>query len=157
MSQQQAPWAASFQFSWLRSRRLAVGAMPRCEEHWQALAQQGVTSVLCCCHPDEGPWQPPARWCHAQRPLPDHRNPEALDPAALNRAIDTAMDLYASAPALYLHCWAGVERSPLVAIGLLCRAESLSIWDALAQVRALHPPARPITGHLVVLEGLLCR
>lgn len=69
----------------------------------------------------------------------------------------TALDLYTRAPALYIHCWAGLERSPLVAIGLLCRAESLSIWDGLAQVRALHPSARPITEHLVVLEALLCR
>ena len=143
------------QLNWLRSRRLAIGAMPRCREDWQTLAHQGVGSVLCCCHPDEGPWQPPSHWPQAQLPLPDHRSPEALDPLALDQAIHTALELYAAAPALYLHCWAGVERSPLVAIGLLCRAESLSIWDALAQVRALHPPARPITRHLVTLEALL--
>jgi hypothetical protein len=38
-------------------------------------------------------------------------------------------------PPLYLHCWGGIERSPLLAIGLLCRLEKLTLLDALAQVR----------------------
>lgn len=156
MNQRGAPSLPStYTYSWLRSGRLAIGAMPRSQQHWQALESQGVRSVLSCCDPAEGLWLPPAAWLQAQVPLPDHRNPEALDLAELDRAINTALAFYRDAPALYLHCWAGMERSPLVAVGLLCRAESLSIFDALAQVRTLHPPARPIIRHLVALEELL--
>ena len=149
--------AGAHRCSWLRTGRLIIGAWPRGESHWQSLAGQGVRSVFSCCDPQEGPWQPPAGWQQARITLPDHRNPGAMDPAALDQAITTALQLYRQAPALYLHCWAGMERSPLVAVGLLCRAESLSIFDALAQVRTLHPPSRPITRHLVMLEDLLGR
>jgi hypothetical protein len=31
----------------------------------------------------------------------------------------------------------------------------LPFFDALAQVRSLHPPAKPITRHLMLLESLL--
>jgi len=141
--------------SWLRSGRLVIGAMPTNDDHWRSLERQGVSSVFSCCDPSEGLWQPPSHWQRIQLPLPDHRNPHDLDPTALKRAVDAAWQLYRDTPALYIHCWAGMERSPLVAIGLLCKAESLSIFDALAQVRALHPPARPITSHLVVLEEIL--
>jgi predicted protein tyrosine phosphatase len=141
--------------SWLRSGRLLIGTMPIRDEHWQALDRQGVNSVFSCCDPSEGAWQPPTHWQRVQLPLPDHRNPDDLDVSKLAQAVNTAWQLYRDSPALYLHCWAGMERSPLVAIGLLCKAEGLSIFDALAQVRALHPPARPITRHLVVLEEIL--
>lgn len=129
--------------------------MPQTAEHWQSLASQGVRSVFSCCDPEEGPWQPPPAWKQGRLPLPDHRHRQTPDPERLDQAINTALDLYTNSPALYLHCWAGMERSPLVAVGLLCRAESISIFDALAQVRSLHPAAKPITGHLVVLESLL--
>jgi hypothetical protein len=48
-----------------------------------------------------------------------------------------------------------MERSPLVAIGLLCRAESLNLFEALAQVRSQHPIAKPLIPHLLILETLL--
>ena len=129
--------------------------MPCTADHWQSLASQGVRSVFSCCGPEEGPWQPPLSWHQVQLPLPDHRHPENPDPLLLDQAINTALQFYSNTPALYLHCWAGMERSPLVAVGLLCRAESLSIFDALAQVRRLHRAAKPMTRHLVVLESLL--
>lgn len=73
----------------------------------------------------------------------------------LDQAISAAHDLYRNGLPLYLHCWAGMERSPLVAVGLLCRAESLDLFDALAQVRSQHPIAKPLVSHLVILESLL--
>ena len=75
--------------------------------------------------------------------------------AMLDQAINAALDLYRSGAPLYLHCWAGMERSPLVAIGLLCRAESLNLFEALAQVRSQHPIAKPLIPHLLILEALL--
>lgn len=78
-----------------------------------------------------------------------------MTPELLDQAITTALDLYRTGLPLYLHCWAGEERSPLVAIGLLCRAESLNLFEALAQVRSQHPIANPLVPHLVILEDLL--
>lgn len=77
----------------------------------------------------------------------------------LQEALDRMESMLAAdnAPPLYLHCWAGMERSPLLAVGLLCRQEAMPFFDALAQVRSLHREARPITAHLVVLEKLLSK
>lgn len=142
-------------FTWLRTRKLAIGPMPRTPAHWRTLQQYGVQSIFSCCDPQEGPWQPPPHWRQLRHPLPDHREPEAMTRELLENALTAALDLYRAAPPLYLHCWAGMERSPLVAVGLLCKAESLDVFDALAQVRSQHPIAKPLISHLVILESIL--
>lgn len=141
--------------TWLRTRRLAIGPMPRTPAHWSSLQQQGVQSIFSCCDSEEGPWQPPQHWRQLRHPLPDHRQPTAMTRELLEDALNAALDLYRAAPPLYLHCWAGMERSPLLAVGLLCKSESLDVFDALAQVRAQHPIAKPLIPHLVILETIL--
>lgn len=146
-------------FSWLRTRRLALGGFPQRTEQWQALEAAGIGQVFSCCDPGEGCWTPPGHWRSERLALPDHRGSTVVSATQLEEALDRlqAMLTAEDAPALYLHCWAGMERSPLLAVGLLCRLENLPFFDALAQVRSLHRDARPITAHLVVLEEVLSR
>jgi hypothetical protein len=143
-------------FSWIRSGRLAIGACPRGPGHWQALEASGIQRVFSCCHPSEAPWAPPPHWSARQRPLPDHRSPEPLSEALLRQAIAELEELQALGQGgLYLHCWAGQERSPLMAVALLCRSEGLALLDALALVRRCHPQAQPILAQLALLEQVL--
>jgi hypothetical protein len=143
-------------FSWIRSGRLAIGSFPASPEHWQNLDLQGIRQVFSCCAADEGPWLPPGHFRADRLPLPDHRGPDPLSAALLAEAIERALVLYRHQPGgLLLHCWAGQERSPLLAVALLCRTESLNLFSALAQVRRCHPPAQPLIPHLQLLEQLL--
>lgn len=141
--------------SWIRTARLAIGGYPHSPEHWSSLQGSGIASVLSCCDPSEGPWLPPSELAAAQLALPDHRQQTPLSPALLDQAIGLALPLLAQHPALYLHCWAGLERAPLLAVALLCRAEGLDLFTALAQVRQACPSARPLRQQLVVLEQWL--
>jgi hypothetical protein len=141
--------------TWLRTGKLVIGPMPHTPAHWYSLQQQGVQSIFSCCDPAEGAWQPPSEWRQRQFPLPDHRQPDAMTRELLAGALGAVLDLYLDAPPLYLHCWAGMERSPLLAVGLLCRAEGLDLFDALAQMRSQHPIAKPLVPHLVILESVL--
>lgn len=147
-------------FSWIRSGRLAIGSFPRSPGHWQLLAAQGIGRVFCCCSAAEGHWQPPTDWPAEQLALPDYRHPGTLTPPLLAEAIARVTRLYQQPAApeaggLYLHCWAGQQRSPLLATALLHQSEGISLWEALAQVRRLHPASRPINSQLAVLEELL--
>lgn len=147
-------------FSWIRSGRLAIGGFPDRPLVWQALETAGINRVFSCCHPSEGEWRPPAHWQCEQVPLPDHRHPDPLEPALLADAIERLARLYeigsdAQPAGLYLHCWAGQERSPLLAVALLHCSEHLPLLECLAQVRRLHSLAAPITSQLVLLDSLL--
>jgi hypothetical protein len=144
-------------FSWIRSGRLAIGAFPWGPEQWQSLEAAGIERVFSCCHPSEGPWSPPPHWQACQLPLPDHRVAARLEEPLLRQALALLEQLYSQegSGALYLHCWAGQERSPLMAVALLCRSEAMPLLDALALVRRCHPQARPILAQLALLEQVL--
>ncbi len=142
-------------FSWIRARRLAIGGFPHATEAWQTLQAMGVASVFSCCGCDEGLWQPPPGLHAVQLQLPDHRNQLPLTAALFDQAVDQALVLLERHPALYVHCWAGLERSPLLAVALLCRSEGLDLFTALEQVRRAHPQAQPLPGHLELLERWL--
>ncbi|MCP9884192.1 phosphatase [Synechococcus sp. ATX 2A4] len=60
-----------------------------------------------------------------------------------------------ASPPLYLHCWAGQERSSLLAVALVSKRRHLSLLDALLWVRRTHPNAAPLYPHLEALESLL--
>jgi len=146
---------APLSITWIRSRSLAIGPIPINNHQWESLSNHGIRSVLSCCAANEADWSPPTLWEQRRISLSDHRDPDALQPDHLAQAIDMAIELWTMAPPLYLHCYAGQERSPLVAIGALCRKENLDLFEALAQVKRLHPRTKPLTQHLVLLDELL--
>lgn len=145
-------------YSWVLTQQLAVGPMPSSASHWQQLEAAGLRTRFSCCYPyEQSPVSLPAHWRSDQASLPDHRRQERLDPERLAAALDRAQRLMLDAPPLYLHCLAGIERSPLLAVGLTARQRNLSLLEALDWVRRCHPAARPIYSHLHLLEQVLAR
>lgn len=143
-------------YSWVLTGRLAVGPMPAGEAHWQQLEQAGLRARFSCCYPhEEGPAPVPPHWVSGGVPMPDHRSQEPLEPERLASALAAAERLLHQGAPLYVHCLAGIERSPLIAVGLAARARHLPLFDALDWVRRCHPAALPLVTHLELLERLL--
>lgn len=146
-------------WNWLLPGDLAIGSHPQTDRDWLVLRQAGITAVFNCCFVDEDRHLPtvPAAWGwrSIRCPLPDHRAQVPLSEAALKRALETLCDLYASSGSLYVHCWAGQERSVLMGIGLLALQQRLTIFQALDHTKRQHPPARPLFGQLALLEQVL--
>ncbi len=61
----------------------------------------------------------------------------------LEDAVKALTDLLAAGHTVYLHCTAGVNRSPSVALGYLCRVRGESLGKALARLRRARPEAQP--------------
>ena len=130
--------------------------MPSSTAHWRQLEDAGLRARFSCCYPEEEGLVPlPPHWLSDAVPLPDHRLQEPLDPAVLIAALEHSQRLLHQGAPLYLHCMAGIERSPLVAVGLTARERHLSLFDALDWVRRCHPAAQPIVAHLELLERIL--
>jgi len=149
------PALPSLPYSWVVSGRLAIGPMPRDPAHWQQLEQAGFRSRFSCCYPEEEQCPPPEHWLQGRVSLPDHRRQEPLQPERLQQALEAAESLVLSQPAVYLHCMAGLERSPLVAAGLIARQRSIDLLAALDVIRLCHPRAMPIYSDLDVLDSVL--
>jgi len=142
--------------SWVLNNQLAVGPMPRSDRHWQQLEEAGFRSRFSCCYPEEetGLILPPG-WSSDRVSLPDHREQEPMQESRLILALARAEALVKDAAPVYLHCLAGYERSPLLAVGLTARMRGIDMLAALAWVRRCHPMAMPIYDHLVMMESIL--
>lgn len=145
-------------YSWIKSGQLAIGPMPKSRLHWQQLEADNFNRRFSCCYPFEHIFEPiPSHWTSQEVSLPDHRSQDILSPDVLAHALLTAramMSDYSSGP-LYLHCFAGQERSALLAIGLICLVDNKDLFDSLNHVRECHKIARPIYSQLDLLERLL--
>lgn len=145
-------------YSWIITSRLAIGPMPRSEFHWQQLEEAGFRGRFSCCYPEEEIFVPvPDHWLSDGFSLPDHREQEDLRPEMLEQAIETARNLLNQSKPIYMHCWAGKERSSLMAVALVATLNNKDLFDALEWVRRCHPNASPIYEHLDILEQILKR
>ena len=143
-------------YSWIQSGRFAIGPIPQTPEQWLQLEQAGFRSRFSCCYPEEEIFAAaPSSWLCDRVSLPDHRRQESMKPEQLVRALVKAEAVIESHPATYVHCFAGQERSPLIAVGLLARSQSVDVFTALDRVRLCHPFASPIFRDLDELERLL--
>ncbi|MEX0588815.1 MAG: dual specificity protein phosphatase [Cyanobium sp.] len=140
--------------SWVLRGELAVGPAPLVDEHLHQLEREGLVAVLSLCSEEEA--TPPA--CLAERfhwrrcVLPDHKSCRPPELAELQRAVTLLEELAPLGP-VYVHCQAGVERSPLVCMAWLMRRRHLRLIDALDYLKRVHPPTGPLAEQLACLRA----
>lgn len=144
-------------YSWIITNRLAIGPMPKTFSHWAQLAGDGFQRRFSCCYPYEHIFAAiPDSWNSREVSLPDHRDQNPLDKQTLINALESAKEMLDdSGEPLYLHCFAGQERSALMAIGLVSILEDKDLFDSIAFVRQCHKRAQPLYSHLDILEQVL--
>lgn len=142
--------------NWVLRGELAVGPAPLVEKHLQQLQEQGLMAVLSLCSEQEAPPPPGlAERFHWRRSvLPDHKACRAPELGELSRAVEQLAELAPLGP-VYVHCQAGVERSPLVCMAWLIRRRRLSFIDALDYLKRVHPPTGPLPEQLATLRTWL--
>lgn len=149
--------ASYLHYNWIITNKLAVGPMPKTLAHWDQLQADGFSNRFSCCFPNEHIFAHiPPTWISREVSLPDHRAQVPLEPETLLLALREAEDMLLNLDGpLYLHCFAGQERSVLMAIGLLCIVERKNLFDSIAYVRQCHHNAKPLYSHLDLLEQTL--
>ena len=143
-------------YSWILNHKLAIGPMPRRSFQWSQLEDVGFKARFSCCYSYENVFAPiPSDWSSANIPLPDHRQQESLDEDRLTLALNTAEELIERSAPVYLHCFAGQERSSLMAVGLTAKIQNIDVFSALEWVRRCHPISAPNYEYLEMLEKIL--
>nr|WP_259722613.1 dual specificity protein phosphatase family protein [Synechococcus sp. CS-1328] len=84
--------------------------------------------------------------------LPDPRKGLAPLPQQLRAAVAELDSLLLSGP-VYLHCVAGMERSPLVAMAWLMQHRRMDLHAALVYLSEVHPASRPQVDQLAALQA----
>lgn len=140
-------------FSWLLVDELAIGSAPNSCQDLDRLEREGVRAVLSLCDASEAP--PPHgltdRFVAFRVVLPDHHRGLNPQPAELENAV-AALAILRDFGAVYVHCLAGVERSPLVAMAWLMHRHGLDFMGALDYLQQAHPGSSPLPEQLASLR-----
>ena len=133
-------FSPKFSIDWVLPQQLAVGAFPEAE-HLEILHHQGVQSIISLCAPTEAQLAPKAHslFTCVQFTLPDSRTAAPLTCEDLATAVDLVRQSVMERGMTYVHCLAGVERSPTVCMAYLCRYHHLQLWEALNWLKEIHP------------------
>lgn len=134
---------------------LAVGTAPSRADDLDRLERDGVRAVVSLCSAEEAPLPGgiSERFEWVRLPLPDHKHHCSLTIEQIAVVLAELTRLLAHGP-VYLHCVAGVERSPLVAMAWLIHNRRMSWQAALDYVQQTHPGTSPLPEQLAVLRSL---
>jgi predicted protein tyrosine phosphatase len=145
-----------FRIDWVLVNELAIGPAPRAERHLDRLADAGVKAILSLCAAEEA--LPPAglseRFACKRLVLPDHRSGRMPELSELQSALDTLTELHCQHGAVFVHCVAAMERSPLVCLAWLVTHHKQKPEQALDYLMQVHPGTNPLPGQLALLQEL---
>ena len=142
-------------FDWVLINQLAVGSFPKTSVHFQILKKNRISSILNLCDPAEGELSRQFKEnFHCENyVLPDHRNKRFPNENEIDSATNLLEDLMIRG-SVYVHCFAGVERSPLICISYLMKHKNLEKQDALEYLMQIHSSTNPLKGQLETLSKL---
>ena len=146
-----------FRIDWVLVNELAIGPAPHAPRHLDRLSDAGIQAVLSLCDPAEAP--PPqelsSRFAHQRLVLPDHRYGRLPEVSELKAALELLLRLHQQHGAVFVHCVAAIERSPLVCLGWLVKQHHLNPARALDYLMQVHPGTNPLPGQLALLHELV--
>ena len=150
------PRPSRFRIDWVLSNELAVGPAPRAERHISRLQEAGIHAVLSLCSPEEA--QPPTglvqHFACERVVLPDHRAGRLPELHELQKALQTLEKLHQAHGAVFVHCVAAMERSPLVCLAWLVCRHNQTPAQALDYMMQVHPGTNPLPGQLALLREM---
>ena len=144
-----------FPISWVLVKELAVGPAPVEAIHLDRLETEGITGILSLCSTQERP-EPDGldlRFRCQRVVLPDPRSQGHPSLEQLEQALNALAELRTHG-AVYVHCVAAVERSPLVCMAWLMQQHGVSRQHALDYMLQVHPGTSPSSDLLTILNDL---
>ncbi len=143
-----------FIFNWVLINKLAVGSSPLNKENISFLKKNGIKNILGLCLESEIEWEQniSKTFCCERIFIPDSKSEVLPNTKDLSR-IYNQLILYLENGATFVHCFASVERSPLICILYIMRKFNLEVEDALDYVLSKHYLTNPTNAQLKVIKG----
>ena len=147
---------SSFKFDWVLKDELAIGNNPKNQDDIDYLRNKGIFSVLNLCSKDEAPFvnNMESLFNCIRVPLPDHKTGRLPSNNELIEAFKKLIELKKIGK-VYVHCFASVERSPLVCIGFLMIKKKCDLFTAIEYINKVHPETNPLNKQLEKLDNAI--
>ena len=143
-----------FKVDWILKSELAISSAPKNLENLDYLKSIGIKSILTLCSEEEIalPENIKSDFYWERYLLPDHKYKEKLELERVKKALEIANNLAKKGP-LLIHCYAGIERSPLICMAFLISNKKLSLLQALQYLMQQHPGTNPLPEQLNILKN----
>mgnify|MGYP001284716267 CR=1 FL=1 len=145
----------SFFINWVLRDEIAIGPAPTKEEHLNRLENHAIKGILSLCSIEEA--KPPNDMIKTFRceriVLPDHSYDRKMNFKEITIVLQKLEELKKFGP-IFIHCKAGVERSPLICMAWLVKYKSLTIQQSLDYLMRINKGTCPSTDQLYLLKNL---
>ena len=138
-----------FKVSWVLVNELCVGPAPTKLEHLEELKSEGIVSILSLCGDNEAkiPLEIKEYFKVSQFTLPDHKYGKYPTNDEIKNVLVILENLLKDGP-VFVHCFAGIERSPLICMAWLVTHHNMSVNDALIYMMSIHKRTNPLPKQL---------
>tara|TARA_B100001250_G_C19813462_1_gene796968 strand:+ start:4001 stop:4477 length:477 start_codon:yes stop_codon:yes gene_type:complete len=142
-----------FKMDWVLINEIAIGPAPAINKDLDILEDNGIKLIFSLCSEKEKPMATEAknRFELFRNVLPDHTYNRLPQISEIINILDQITNLSKFGP-IYIHCFAGIERSPIICMAWLIRENSLNFNDALEYLRQVHPETNPLPEQLMLLK-----
>ena len=143
----------TIKINWVLNNQLALGPAPRKIEDIKELKNNKIKGILSLCSENEINVEVnyEENFSCKRIVLPDHKYKEALTIDQLNAAINILEEIIELGP-IYIHCVAGVERSPLVCMAWLVKHYDLTPTEALDYLMNVNVGTNPLPAQFGLLN-----
>ncbi len=143
-----------FKPDWVLVNELAVGPAPEDLDQLNILHNLGIKVIFSLCSEKEKPMPIEAsnKFKLSRFILPDHTYKRLPQIKEIINALDQLSQLKILGP-VYVHCFAGIERSPILCMAWLIRETSLEFTEALEYLMEVHPATNPLPGQLSLIKN----
>ena len=86
--------------------------------------------------------------------LPDHKCNKLVSKDQILDVLKIIDDFYCANGSVLVHCFAGIERSPLICISWMMKRENLNYINAYEYVKSVHRDTNPLQEQLNVIKQL---
>ena len=140
---------------WVLQNELAIGQAPKTQADINELKKNDIVSILSLCSKEEvsSDLDVEKFFLLKRVILPDHKYKVAPTINKLNLALTELSELITKGP-VYVHCLAGIERSPLVCMAWLIKKHNLTPIQALDYLMEIHNGTNPLPEQLSLLNFL---
>lgn len=143
----------TFTINWILINELAVGSPPINLSHLNELNKKGIKSILSLCSEKEAKIVSNG-FQHKRYILPDHSYGISPTKTQVLDVLILIEELKKNGP-IFLHCKAGVERSPIICLAWLLKHMNLSLDNALEYLKEVHPKTNILPEQLDSIRFLL--
>ena len=144
-----------FKINWVLNKKIAIGNVPESEEDFERLTEFGIKSIITLCNEKEASFSKEfSKLFNFERYiLPDHKTSKSPKLFQLKEVLSLIKENLSYGP-IFVHCYAAVERSPLVCMAYLVKECKLNSQQALDYLMQVNPGTCPLPEQIATLREL---